>query len=203
MILWANPNSKFNSQEFKQKQSDNQSKNMAKRLTEKPQSQYSNAKNGVVTIGGKTFFARSSWEANCASYFQFLKESGEIKDWQYEPKTFWFEKIKRGVRSYKPDFLITRNDGSEYYEEVKGYMDKKSATKIKRMRIYYPDISISVLDNSRYKALKKTSSLFKEWGKLDNGPIKTEFLKCSYPKCENKSFSKKLCRKHFYKSGVK
>lgn len=128
---------------------------------------YSRTKRGEVTIGGKTIFARSSWEANIAAYFEFLKQKKEILDWEHEPNTFWFLKIKRGVRSYKPDFLITNNDGSQYYEEVKGWMDAKSKTKLKRMALYYPEVKISVLDKDRYKAISANKSIIPNWGLLD------------------------------------
>lgn len=78
---------------------------------------------------------------------QFLKETCQIKEWEHEPKTFWFEEIRRGVRSYLPDFKVTKNDGKHYWVEVKGYMDSKSKTKIKRFKKYYPEEELHVLDS--------------------------------------------------------
>lgn len=124
-------------------------------------------KQGKVTFGDRTIFMRSSWEANIASYLQFLKENGQLKEWEYEVKTFWFMKIMRGVRSYKPDFRITRNDDTQFYIEVKGYMDAKSATKLKRMKKYHPDVHIQVIDVVRYTSIKKGKNVYKGWGQLD------------------------------------
>ena len=56
-------------------------------------------KAGWREIAGRRIYFRSRWEANYARYLQWLKDRGEIVDWEYEPETFWFEKIKRGVRS--------------------------------------------------------------------------------------------------------
>ncbi len=95
-------------------------------------------------IGGKRIYLRSKLEKHCAVYLQSLKSKGMIIDWAYEPKTFWFEAIKRGVRSYKPDFLVTMSDGSTVWIECKGYMDAKSKTKLKRFAKYYPDERIVV-----------------------------------------------------------
>jgi hypothetical protein len=159
---------------------------------------YSRAKHGTVSIGNKAYFFRSSWEANIAAYFEFLKNKNEIKEWEYETDTFWFENIKRGVRSYKPDFKITKNDGTQYYIEVKGWMDSKSKTKLNRMRIYYPSVKIEVLAQDRYREISKYSSIIPEWGKLENIHL-LEFERCSVGGCENKSFKKNLCRKHYYK----
>ncbi|MCW3110540.1 MAG: hypothetical protein JWQ09_5046 [Segetibacter sp.] len=137
----------------------------------KKKPQEHNTKSGKISIGGREIFVRSSWEANIAAYLEFIKSKEEILEWEYEPKTFWFEKIKRGVRSYKPDFLITRLNGTQYYEEVKGYMDARSKTKINRMRIYHPKVEIHVLDKKRYGVIKRMSGLIPNWGLLDSVSI--------------------------------
>ena len=124
-------------------------------------------KSGTVEIGGKSYFYRSSWEPNIAAYFEFLKKQKQILDWEYEPVTFWFDKIKRVVRSYKPDFRITTLDGSIYFVEVKGWMDAKSKTKLNRMRIYHPNIKVELIDKKRYYDIKKNSHLYPDWGKLE------------------------------------
>jgi hypothetical protein len=165
--MWSNPKSVVNTNQHRQILSDRASKQSNLRLEKNSSSIYSRSKKGTITIGGKTIFARSSWEANVAAYLQFLKDNNEIKDWEHEPKTFWFLKIKRGVRSYKPDFLITNKDGSQYYEEVKGWMDDKSKTKLNRMRIYYPEIEIRVLGKDRYSSISKNKSFIPNWGLLD------------------------------------
>jgi hypothetical protein len=99
-------------------------------------------------IGGKRCYFRSLWERNFSRWLQYQKEHGMILDWQHEPYTFWFDKIKRGVRSYKPDFyvLISHTQGDHYWVEVKGYKDPKSLTKLKRMKLYHPDQTIRLID---------------------------------------------------------
>jgi hypothetical protein len=141
------------SDESRQKKSDVMSVRMN---AADPASIYSRAAAGVRSDLGTTYF-RSSWEANYARYLNWLQARGEIEKWEYEPDTFWFEKIKRGVRSYKPDFKIWEK-GSVYYDEIKGYMDAKSKTKIKRMRIYYPEVKLRVIAAKEYRAIAKTMS---------------------------------------------
>lgn len=115
---------------------------------------YSNvAKGWYETSSGKRYFLKSGWETKYAEYLEILLKTGAILDWEYEPDTFWFEKIKRGVRSYTPDFKITHNDGTIEYHEVKGWMDKKSQTKIKRMAIYHPDVTLVVMMKPELKAI--------------------------------------------------
>ena len=78
-------------------------------------------------------------------YLDLLQRGGAIRGWEYEPTTFWFNGIKRGVVSYKPDFLITPVEGKAYWQELKGYLDPRSATKIKRFCKNYPDETLDLI----------------------------------------------------------
>lgn len=121
-------------------------------------------KAGWREIGGERRFYRSRWEANYARYLQWLVNRGEILDWKYEPETFWFEKIKRGVRSYLPDFRVWENDGTSKLHEVKGWMDARSKTTLKRMAKYHPAEKIIVIRERDYNAIARTvSGLIEGW----------------------------------------
>ena len=121
-------------------------------------------KAGWRVIGKVKKYYRSKWEANFARYLQFLKNKGQIKSWQHEPETFWFEKIKRGCRSYLPDFKVVENSGKVVYYEIKGWMDAKSKTKLKRMAKYYPDINLVLIQKKQYQELNfKLSRLISGW----------------------------------------
>jgi hypothetical protein len=109
-------------------------------------------------IGGIRKYYRSRWEANYAYYLQWLKEKGEILDWKHEPKVFWFDGVKRGTVSYLPDFLVLEKDGKEAYHEVKGWMDDRSKTKIRRMAKYHPDVTLVVIDKKVYESLRRSVS---------------------------------------------
>ena len=115
-------------------------------------------------------FFRSAWEANYARYLEWLKKKGEIFDWKYEPDTFWFFKIKRGVRSYKPDFKVwEKQDSKPYYIEIKGWMDPRSKTKLKRMAKYYPQIKIVIVDRIQYREIAKWQRLIPGWETVGAG----------------------------------
>lgn len=98
---------------------------------------------------------KSAWEANIA---RWLTYSG--RRWEYETKTFWFEKIRRGVRSYTPDFYLPDED---LHLEVKGWMDRKSKTKLKRMAKYYPEVKIEVIDRKRYREIATYAAVIPNW----------------------------------------
>lgn len=96
-------------------------------------------------------YFRSSWEYYYAIFLEKLKQDGKILGWKHEPKCFWFMQIKRGVRSYLPDFCIIHLDNTEEWAEVKGYFDSKSQTKMKRMAKYYPDVKIRLVSGPWFK----------------------------------------------------
>lgn len=115
-------------------------------------------------IGGKRKYFRSMLEANYARYLEFLKVNKEIIEWEHEPEVFWFDGIKRGCVSYLPDFRVTELNGLFVYHEVKGWMDDRSKTKIKRMEIYHPEIKLLIIDAKWFKANnKKLSPIIKGW----------------------------------------
>ena len=111
-------------------------------------------KKGWYTSGDRKYYLKSSWELSYAKYLDELLANGKIVEWEYEPDTFWFERIKRGIRSYTPDFKVKYLSGEVEYHEVKGYLDSKSKTKLNRMRIYHPEIKMKLVDRAVMKSLK-------------------------------------------------
>ena len=107
----------------------------------------SNTTQAWHVIDGRRIFFRSAWEYRFSCHLQRQKELGVIKEWEHEPKTFWFDAIRRGCTSYKPDFLVHHNDETQEWVEVKGYYDAKSLTKIKRFRKYFPGEKLRLVDS--------------------------------------------------------
>jgi len=121
-------------------------------------------KSGWRKIGDVEKYYRSAWEANYARYLQFLLEQKKIKKWEHEPLTFWFNEIKRGARSYLPDFRVTNLDDSICWHEVKGYYDDRSKTKIKRFAKYYPKETLILIDSEWFKKnSSKICMIIKGW----------------------------------------
>jgi hypothetical protein len=111
-------------------------------------------------------YLRSTWEANYARYLDFLLKAREIRSWEYEAETFEFNGIKRGNRFYTPDFKVINRDGSIEYHEVKGWMDPRSATKLKRMAHFYPEIKIVIIDQKQMLSIRGTAgNLIPKWEK--------------------------------------
>ena len=158
---WKDKNSFFNSQERKQKMSDFMKKLRASKIITNP---YSRAKRGRRSDIGDIFF-KSRWEANFARYLEFLKKNGSIFKWEYEEDRFEFHKIRFGTRSYLPDFKVFDTETSEpYYYEIKGWMDRKSIVRLKRMSKYYPSVKIILISQKEYKEIEnKLGGLIQFW----------------------------------------
>jgi len=121
-------------------------------------------KSGWRIIGGTRKFYRSRWEANYARFLEFQRLQGWIAKWEHEAKTFWFDGIRRGCVAYLPDFKVTLPDGGVEYHEVKGWMDGKSRTKLKRMAKFHPAVRVRVFDAAWYrKHAGKLSKLVEGW----------------------------------------
>jgi hypothetical protein len=124
---------------------------------------YIRSTRGLRKIGKSAYYFKSTWEANYARYLEWLKDKEIIAEWFYEPQTFWYLNIKRGVRSYLPDFKVISKKGTHHFVEVKGYMDAKSKTKIKRFKKYYPDERLEIVDGEWFKANKNIRLMIPAW----------------------------------------
>ncbi len=124
---------------------------------------YSRTKGGKRADLGDMYF-RSGWEANYARYLNWLVAQKVIKSWKFEVKTFRFEGITRGTLTYTPDFEVEENNGDIVYHEVKGWMDAKSKTRLKRMKKYHPTVKLLLIDQKQYKAIEKmVSKIIPHW----------------------------------------
>lgn len=128
----------------------------------KGQNAYSRTKSGKrADLNG--LYVRSGWEANYARYLNLMVSQGIIVSWAYEPKTFVFTGITRGVLTYTPDFRVTLPDQSIEWHEVKGWMDAKSKAKLKRFAKFYPDEKLILIDQKAYAQLAKFRPLIEGW----------------------------------------
>ena len=132
--------------------------------TTAPNTKHGSWKSAWREIGDRKIYARSRWEANYARYLEWLKVNGQIKEWEHEPETFWFEGIRRGCVSYLPDFRVTENNGAVAFHEVKGWFDARSKTKIKRMAKYHPTVSLRIIAAPWFKENgRKLSGIIPNW----------------------------------------
>lgn len=115
---------------------------------------FSRSKGGKREDLGGVYF-RSSYEANYARYLNYLIANGDdIEKWEYEADTFEFEKIRKGVRFYTPDFKVTFGDGHIEYHEVKGWDYPRGKTARKRMQKYYPHIKLLLVERDFFRAVR-------------------------------------------------
>jgi hypothetical protein len=114
---------------------------------------------------------RSGWEANWARYLKWQQQMGLVKEWAYEVEKFWFDKprgrgqgVNSGVRHYLPDFKVTFPDGHVEYHEVKGHLTAQAKTALKRMAIYYPELTIRVIGKKEYSTIaRQVGGIIPNW----------------------------------------
>ena len=112
-----------------------------------------NAKNNTrTTADGRTIKFRSKLEAKWSRYLDLLVRCGEIKRYEYEPCYFEFLEVKFGIRRYMPDFRVIEKNGDVTWHELKGYLDPKSITKIRRFAKFYPDETLHLIFNGLPRA---------------------------------------------------
>ena len=153
---WDDPGHRFNSEEFRELQATQASQQQLGGQTNALRP--TNARGGTRSDLG--IFVRSGWEANYARYLNFLVKQGEVTGWEYEPKTFKFEKISRGVMSYTPDFRVVYPDGRVEWHEVKGWLTQRGRTALNRMSKYYPGEVVVLIDKKRYQAIARSVRSF-------------------------------------------
>ena len=123
---------------------------------------YPKVQRGNYECSKGSIYYRSKWEANYSLYLDFMVKNGMYKSWEFENKTFVFDKIQFGTKKYICDFEVINMDGSIEYHEVKGYMDSRSKTKLKRMQKYYPEVKLILIDSKAYNAIiKKLKGIIK------------------------------------------
>lgn len=127
---------------------------------------YTRTKGGHREDLGGIYF-RSSWEANYARYLNLLVRMKVVQSWEFEPETFWFEGVKRGAVSYKPDFKVHyRGDVNPEYVEIKGWEVAKDRTKWRRMKKYHPHVKLVIVGAKEYRAIeRKWSAAIPTWEK--------------------------------------
>ena len=151
---WNNPNSTFNTEDFKQKQSDN----LHRRKINNDIKTFSNRGEHPFLFNGVEIIFKSSWEVEVAKKLQDLFVNGNILGWSYESKHFVFSDKKRFIRSYCPDFEVIKQDRSLLYIEVKGWKMEKSMKRITMFKERYPNVEFYLIDEKEYGKILSESN---------------------------------------------
>jgi hypothetical protein len=114
---------------------------------------------GWAVVGGQRLYFQSMLECRFAKLLELLKGFPELSEsilghrvarWGYETRRFDFRrdspdienpKLKGksfGAVCYTPDFQVWTPEGAVIFYECKGYMDKKSFTKLRAFNLYCP-----------------------------------------------------------------
>jgi len=104
-----------------------------------------NSKRVTATVGGKKCYFRSRLEYRWALYLEFLRRHEGLRDWQYEPRCFVFSGEIKAPVQYRPDFSIVEPNGTEVYQECKGFHDGDTNSKLRKMAKHYPNVIMELV----------------------------------------------------------
>ena len=110
--------------------------------------------NTKLIINDYTYNLKSNWEFNIALYLEYLKSLNLIDKWSYESKRFTFDINEFGIRSYTPDFFISKN-GVNRIIELKGWYDERSKNKQMLMSRFYPNVVVELWNEDMYHFIEK------------------------------------------------
>jgi DNA polymerase III alpha subunit len=113
-------------------------------------------------------YVRSSWEADFARVLKYLGTP-----YQYEPRRFTLSRADGSTLTYAPDFFVPE---ARCFYEIKGWMDERSAEKIRLFREQYPDETLVVIDKTQFAELQMRYGDLVEW-ECPKVPDSTSFIK--------------------------
>jgi len=113
-------------------------------------------------------YVRSSWEADFARVLKYLGVQ-----YQYEARRFTLLRADGATLTYAPDFLVPE---SGCFYEIKGWMDDRSAEKIRLFREQYPAETLIIIDKTQFAELQMRYGDLVEW-ECPKVPDSTSFLK--------------------------
>ena len=106
----------------------------------------------TVQYGDKVCNYRSKLERRIGDYLEMLKIGKHIKDWAYEQTVFRFKNVV--LQKYIMDFDVIRPDGTFFYIEAKGMMDKHSRDRIIVLLDERPEVELWVAFSNKRDKVK-------------------------------------------------
>jgi len=96
----------------------------------------------LTEYNGKKYHSKR--EAAYAEELDWRLKAGDIKSWRGQVNTP-LAVAGNLICRYIVDFVITENDGTEKYIEVKGYWTPEAKLKLKLFNALYPDIKLEIV----------------------------------------------------------
>ena len=115
---------------------------------------YTNKKRKKFIYRGISFASKA--ERNFAEWM----DNNNIP-WMYESEKFYYV---LPTRRYTPDFKVSRNNGSYFFVEFKGYLRPEDRTKIKAFIEQNPEIDFRIIFlNKNNKINPRSNTTYAEW----------------------------------------
>lgn len=135
---------------------------------------------------------KSDAELRFALLLDRLIELKQVASWKYEPEDFWFDDIRRGTVSYKPDFFVFWLNGDSVYYEIKdGKITSKDITKWKRVTKRNENMKLVLVWPAEPNPRKRNGKANRKWQLIEDGKkyvdhvwyVNADYRKLGIPKC--------------------
>lgn len=114
---------------------------------------------------------KGSWEPEVLRGLKALQT--ELK-YQVEYETDKFKYVIE--HTYTPDFVITREDGSKFYIEAKGYWDRVDRAKYQHVREQNPEVDIRMLFQGNSKLHRSSPTRYSDYCEKHNIPYAVKVI---------------------------
>jgi hypothetical protein len=122
---------------------------------------FGHVKRHTKIMNGQECNFRSIFEYHWAEYCQLRMDNGEIENWYYEEETVEIEytdhKGRAKYKDYTPDFKIEYQGDYMEFEETKGWLQTKDATKMRKYTEQYDTPLVIVFQKKIYGAQQRTA----------------------------------------------
>lgn len=127
------------------------------------------------------FVAKSGIEESTFDDLLRLDKKGKFRA-EYES-----EKLKYTIEgTYKPDFVITFEDGTKLYIETKGYLDDAARRKMVAVRKANPELDIRILFVKDNLIRKNAKSKYSHWAERVGFPYAFKKIPLEWLRLKNK-----------------
>ena len=89
-------------------------------------------------------------------------------DWMYESESLPWEE----THQYNPDIILTKQDGTSMYIEVKGYFTPQDRSKLLHVKKQHPDADLRLLfQRGETKLSKASKTTYNGWARKYGFPV--------------------------------
>lgn len=109
---------------------------------------------------------RNAFEKLAEKILSKYKKDKIIPLFEYETEEIEYTLTK----NYVPDFIVTKQNGSKVYIEMKGYLRPEDRTKMIAVKKQHPELDIRIVFERNHPVTKGSKSKYTDWATRNGFP---------------------------------